>query len=202
MKKHCHDLSQNFVLCISGMTGCGKSTVSKKIANKYKKRYLSGGDALKKLAMEKGYKRVDRGWWESEEGTRFLEKRKQDHSFDKKVDKKLLEWGKRGNVVLDSWTMPWLLKPGLKVWLEASPETRAKRISQRDGINIKKAFAALKKKDEETKAIYKELYGINLGEDFSPFDIVIDVNNLNSEEVFGILILVIDQWLSKQVEEQ
>ena len=96
------------------MAGCGKSTAARKIAEKFKLRYFSGGDALKALAIETGYKPIDKGWWESEEGIKFLEKRKQDHSFDKAVDKKLLEWGKQGNVVLDSWTMPWLLKKASK----------------------------------------------------------------------------------------
>ena len=63
------------VICIGGMAGSGKSTVARKIAEKYKLDYLSGGDALKALAAEKGYKFVGPGWWESAEGMRFLEER-------------------------------------------------------------------------------------------------------------------------------
>ena len=174
------------------MAGCGKSTAAKKIAEKYKLRYFSGGDALKALALEAGYKHVDKGWWESEEGMKFLKKRTRDSSFDRKVDEKLLEWAEQGDVVLDSWTMPWLLKMGFKIWLEASPERRARRIAQRDKINIEGALIALKEKDAKTKAIYKRLYRFNLGEDFSPFDLILDVNQLNSEEVFKTLSHVID----------
>jgi len=174
------------------MAGCGKSTAAKKIAEKYNLRYFSGGDALKALALEAGYKSVDRGWWESEEGLKFLKKRMEDSSFDQKIDAKLLEWGRQGDVVLDSWTMPWLLKKGFKIWLEASPEERARRIAQRDGIDVEKALAALKEKDAKTKAIYKKLYGFDLGEDFSPFDLILDVNDLSSKEVFQTLSFVID----------
>jgi len=78
----------------------------------------------------------------------------QDYSFDKKVDNKLLEWAREGNVVLDSWTMPWLLKGGFKIWLEASQEERAKRSARRDGITPEKALIALKEKDSKTKAIF------------------------------------------------
>ncbi len=184
---------KNIVLCVSGMAGCGKSTVAKRIAEKYNLRYFSGGDALKALAVEAGYKPMDRGWWEGEEGMKFLKKRAQDSSFDRKVDEKLLEWAKQGNVVLDSWTMPWLLKEGFKIWLEATPEERARRIAKRDRISIEKALAALKEKDAKTKAIYKELYGFDLGEDYSPFDLVLDVSLLSSEEVFRTLSLVIDK---------
>lgn len=185
------------VICISGMAGCGKSTLAKRIADKYKMRYFSGGDALKALALEAGYKAVDKGWWESEEGMKFLKKRTEVSSFDKKVDEKLLEWAGQGNVVLDSWTMPWLLKEGFKIWLEASPEIRARRISERDRISAKGALVALKEKDAKTKAIYKELYGFNLGEDFSPFDLILDVDDLGSEEVFQAISLTIDHLLNR-----
>jgi len=197
MTKMPHSLKKKVVLCICGMAGCGKSTLAKKIAEKYKLNYFSGGDALKALALEAGYKSVGKGWWESEEGVKFIKKRTQDFSFDKKIDEKLLQLAKQGNVVFDSWTMPWLLKSGFKIWLEASPEKRAQRIAQRDKISIKRAFTALKEKDAKTKAIYKRLYGFDLGEDFSPFDLILDVNQLSSEEVFQTLSLLIDNLLRR-----
>jgi cytidylate kinase len=185
----------SIVICICGMAGSGKSTLAKKLAEKYGLKYYSGGDALKALAMEEGYKTSESGWWESEEGKRFLEKRGKDPKFDKAVDKKLLELAKQGNVVLDSWTMPWLLKEGFKVWLEASPEKRAERIAIRDGISVKEAFNALKNKEGQTKNIYKKLYGFSLGEDFSPFHLILDTNHLEADEVFQVLCMVIDNLL-------
>jgi len=187
--------SARMVVFLSGMAGCGKSTVAKKIAEKYNLRYFSGGDALKAIALEMGYTPLDRGWWESEEGMRFLSERMQDPTFDKKVDEKLLTWAKEGNVVLDSWTMPWLLKDGFKIWLVASTEERARRIANRDGITFEHALSAQKKKDARTKTIYKKLYGFTLGEDFSPFDVVLDANCLTPEEVFQTISQVIDNFL-------
>ncbi len=186
---------KKIVLCISGMAGSGKSTLAKRIARKYKLSYLSGGDALKTLAMEAGFKPTDRGWWESEEGLRFLKKRREDLSFDKRADEKLLEWAMQGDVVLDSWAQAWLLKQGLKVWLEASTEERAKRIAERDRITFNQASNALKEKDGMTQMIYKELYGFDLGEDFSPFDVVLDVTQLSEDEVFNTISLLVDRLL-------
>jgi len=183
------------VICICGMAGSGKSTVAKKLAEKYGLKYYSGGDALKALAMEKGYKPVERGWWESEEGLSFLENREKNPEFDKAVDRKLLEIAERGNVVLDSWTMPWLLKRGFKVWLEASPRKRAERVAKRDGISVKKALEALKSKEEKTKVIYKRLYGFSLGEDFTPFHLILDTDHLTAEEVFQTLVQVLDRMV-------
>ena len=113
------------VICISGMAGTGKSTLSKKLAEKYHLRYISGGDVLKDLAKQEGYDVSNRGWWESPEGLKFLNERVNNPKFDKAVDDKLLEYAQQGDVLLDSWTMPWLLKTGFKIWLEASFEKRA-----------------------------------------------------------------------------
>jgi CMP/dCMP kinase len=180
------------VICISGMAGTGKSTLSKKLAEKYHLRYFSGGDVLKDLAKQEGYDVSIRGWWESPEGLKFLNERVNNPKFDKAVDDKLLEYAQQSDVLLDSWTMPWLLKVGFKIWLEASFEKRAARVADRDNISIAEALEVLKEKEAHTKAIYKELYGFSLGEDFKPFDFVLDTDNLNAGEVFAILCRVID----------
>jgi cytidylate kinase len=183
---------KKIVVCISGMAGTGKSTLAKKLAQKYKLKYYSGGDALKALAAEEGYNSSCNGWWERPEGLRFLEKREKNLKFDKAVDHKLLESAQKGNVLLDSWTMPWLLKTGFKIWLIASIEKRAERIAERDKITIKEARRVLKEKEAGTKAIYKKLYGFALGEDFTPFHLVLDTDRLSAEQVFQVLSTVMD----------
>ena len=188
---------KKIVVCISGMAGTGKSTLAKKLARKYKLKYCSGGDALKELAKAEGYNPSSRGWWESPEGLSFLKKREKNLKFDKAVDDKLLEYAQQGNVLLDSWAMPWLLKKGFKIWLVASKEKRAERIANRDKIPIKEALQALKEKEERTKSIYKKLYGFKLGEDFEPFNLVLDTDNLGAEEVFQVLCMVMDNVVFK-----
>ncbi len=186
--------SGKVVICVCGLTGCGKSSVARRLAERYRLRHLSGGDALKALAVEAGYKPFEKGWWESEEGLRFLKLRTEDPSFDRRVDEKLLDLAKNGDVLFDSWTMPWLLKGGFKVWFEASPMMRAKRVVKRDRISVGEALRVLKEKDKLTRKIYRDLYGFVLGEDFSPFDLVLDTDLLGVREVFGVVCLVVDRW--------
>jgi len=180
------------------MTASGKSTVARRIAEKYGLELYSGGNALKALAIEAGYKPLNRGWWESQEGLKFLQKRLRDPNFDKKVDQKLLERAKQGNVVLDSWTMPWLFDSGFKIWIEASKEIRVERLARRDRINLKKALKVLEEKEETTKNIYRKLYGFRLGEDFSPFDLILDTDKLDADEVFHTVSVVVDRLLLKK----
>jgi cytidylate kinase len=191
-KNNCASDAKRIVICISGLAGTGKSTLSKKIAEKYGLRYFSGGDVLKDLAKQDGYDVSVQGWWESPAGLNFLNKRVNDPKFDKEVDDRLLDYAQQGNVLLDSWTMPWLLKEGFKIWLEASFEKRAARVAIRDGMTVAQAFDVLKEKEARTKAIYKALYGFSLGEDLKPFDFILDTDNLSANEVFEVLCKVID----------
>jgi cytidylate kinase len=50
-------------------------------------------------------------------------------------------------------------------------------------------------KDESTRAIYKSLYEFDLGNDFSPFDLILDANELNTDEVFNAVCLVVDRLI-------
>jgi cytidylate kinase len=179
--------SEKIVICLAGLTACGKSTVARRLAQKFNLDYVSGGTALKKLALKLGYKAKERGWWESAEGLRFLEDRTRDQQLDKQVDHELLKMAKKGNIVLDSWTMPWLSKTGFKIWLEVSPEERANRLTYRDHITQNQAKRIIKEKDGKTRQIYEKLYGFKLGEDYSPFDLILDSELLSADEVYDIL---------------
>jgi cytidylate kinase len=188
---------KKIVVCICGMAGTGKSTLSRNLAAKYGLRCFSGGDALRALAAEEGYNSSSRGWWESPEGLRFLAKRENDPKFDKAVDDKLLECSRDGNVILDSWTMPWLLKGSFNIWLDASQARRVARIAERDNMTYEEALKALTEKETRTKSIYKDLYGFSLGEDYAPFNLVLDTDNLSADEVFQVLCEVIDKLVWK-----
>jgi len=187
---------RNIVIIISGMAGTGKSTLAKRIAERYFLNYFSGGDALKQLAMEKGYEPKGNGWWESEEGLKFLEERERDKRFDGKVDDKLIKMANRGNVVLDSWTMPWLFKgEAFKIWLKASLEVRAERAAKRDLMKAENIKKIIKEKDERTRLIYKNLYGFDFGVDLSPFDLILNTDKFNSDEVYDIVSKAVDLYI-------
>jgi cytidylate kinase len=193
VKNFGNEKNKKVVICVSGMTGSGKSTVAKRLADKYGLDYFSGGNALRELAKEEGYNSDVTGWWETNEGLQFLQQRMSDPAFDKKIDDKMLELAEKGNIVLDSWTMPWLLKGGFKVWLEASTKARAKRVVTRDAISVEEAIKALTKKDEQTRQIYKSLYGFDLGNDLSPFNLVLATDDLEPDEVFHAVCMVTDR---------
>ncbi len=177
-------------VCISGFAATGKSTLGKRLAKSLGLRYISGGDALKALAVDMGYKPGGKDWWETREGLEFLNERRRNPSFDKLVDQKLLEMCREGGVVVDSWVLPWLLGSGesYNVWLGASERARAERMAQRSGLTVAQALRILRKRDRESSNIYKRLYGIELGKDFKPFHLVIDTTSLTPQQVFRLVL--------------
>ncbi|MCD6536435.1 MAG: cytidylate kinase family protein [Thaumarchaeota archaeon] len=187
-------MSKKIVICISGFAGSGKSTLGRRLANALNLRYVSGGDGLKMLAIERGYKPGGNEWWETGEGFKFLEERLKNPEFDKDVDRKLLEFAEKGGVVIDSWVLPWLYKGGFNIWLKARPEVRARRISRRSGVAVEEALEMLRKRDRESAELYERLYGILLGKDFEPFHLVLDTSELDEEAVFKIVLQAVKEY--------
>lgn len=179
------------IVIITGTPGSGKSTLAERIAQHFKLRCVFASDILRKLKGA-GIEEVDlekteksSGFWESDEGLEYLNKRDEDGSFDRKLDETLLKIiDIEDNIVVDSWTMPWLSRKGFKIWLNASPEVRAKRIAGRDDIGGEKALERMEARFAKTAAIYKKLYGFEFGEDMKPFDLVLDTDKLDEGEVF------------------
>ncbi len=164
----------------------GKTTVAKSIAEEFNLKYLSGGDVLKEMAKEDGFDTAGDDWWDTQDGMRFLNKRAQNSEFDKKVDKKLKELFYKGGVVITSYTLPWLVDDGIKIWLDGSHQSSASRMTMRDNMPNEEALEITKKRYDENKALYKKLYNFNFGEDMSVFDKIINTDGLTAQEVIQI----------------
>jgi cytidylate kinase len=170
-------------IIISGPPAIGKTTISKGLAKEFGLQNLSGGDVLKEMAKEQGFKTDGDDWWDTTEGMKFLAQRKDNYEFDNKVDEKLKEIFLKGNVVITSYTLPWLVKGGIKIWLAGSRQNSAKRMQTRDNMPLEYTLDIVKKRYEENKILYKKLYGFDFGDDMSVFDIIIDTDSLDAEAV-------------------
>jgi len=171
---------------ISGPPAVGKTTVAKGLAEEFSLKYLSGGDALKELAKEEGFQSEGDDWWDTPEGMKFLSQRSQNPEFDKKVDEKLKELFNQGGMVITSYTLPWLVDDGIKIWLEGTHDSSASRMKTRDDVTKEEALEITKKRYDENKTLYKKLYNFDFGVDKSVFDKVIDTNGIDAEQVIQI----------------
>ncbi|MBT3591891.1 MAG: AAA family ATPase, partial [Candidatus Nitrosopelagicus sp.] len=164
----------------------GKTTVAKGLAKEFNLNYLSGGDILKELANEEGFSSSGDDWWDTEDGMKFLNQRKENPEFDKKVDKKLIELFEKGGTVITSYTLPWLINNGIKLWLDGSVKNSAKRMQNRDNMDEFSALEVVNKRFNENKLIYKNLYNFEFGDDLSVFDKIIQTDEKNADEVLEI----------------
>ncbi|WP_100182512.1 AAA family ATPase [Candidatus Nitrosotenuis aquarius] len=175
-------------IIISGPPAIGKTTVAKGLAQEFGMKNLSGGDVLKEMAQEKGFQTKGDDWWDTDEGMKFLSQRKDNYEFDKKVDEKLKEIFQKGGAVITSYTLPWLVSGGIKIWLGGSRQNSAKRMQARDNMELSNALDIVKKRYEENRALYKKLYGFDFGEDLSVFDIIINTDGLDANAVLDTAI--------------
>jgi cytidylate kinase len=175
----CND---NTSIVISGPAAVGKTTLAEGIAKAFGYSVYNGGDILKNIAKEKGYKVTGKDWWDTPEAIRFMRERKKDITFDIKVDKMLIEIAEKGEVVITSYTLPWLTPRPMTFWLNASSENRSKRMAKRDNISIASAHRIIRNRDGENKRIYKKIYGPQFGDNLLVFDVVLntDLFALNS----------------------
>jgi len=171
---------------ISGPPAIGKTTIAKGIAKEFDLRHLSGGDILKELAQDEGFDTGGDDWWDTSEGMSFLNHRQGNSEFDKKVDAKLKKLFLEGNVVITSYTLPWIIEGGVKIWLAGSMENSARRMTVRDNLSKNDTIKIVQRRYDENKMIYKTLYGFEFGEDLSVFDKIIETDNLDAGHVLEV----------------
>jgi CMP/dCMP kinase len=169
------------ILC--GMPAVGKTTVAKIIASELGVKLVGGGDILKEIALEEGYNAVGDDWWDTTEGMRFMKERAGSPEFDREVDRRLLAKASRGNVVMTSYTLPWLSKEGVKVWLSGTKRSRAERMAKRDSSSPEECAKVIEARDRQNYGLYKKLYGIRFGKDLTPFTVVVGTDGIPAAEV-------------------
>ncbi|MFP3228612.1 MAG: cytidylate kinase family protein [Nitrososphaeria archaeon] len=175
-------------IVLAGMPASGKTTVARLVASRLGLKYAAGGDILREMARERGYRPEGDDWWDSDEGRRFLMERKSDPRFDLEVDRRLRELVLSGGYAVTSYAMPWLLGPEvLKVWLGASPEVRAARMSKRDGVPLEEARRVIAFRDAENTELYRRLYGYELAPDARVFHLIINTDTIPPESVAELI---------------
>ncbi len=170
-------------ILICGFSGSGKSYLAENLGKRLKGYKVVHSSAIfkqlqAKQKIDSSKTKMNKGWYEF---SNFTEKRKKDESLDLRLDKYLLELIKKeDNIIIDSWTLPYLTKKGIRIWLIAGKEERAKRLSLRDKISYKEAIEVVKKKDAFSIKQYKKLYGFKFGTNIRTiFDYRINTNKLD-----------------------
>lgn len=172
-------------IAISGKSGCGNSTVTDKVSSLL------------------GYRRVNYTFKDmaAEEGVSFerlCEMAEHDSRWDIRLDRKQVEMAREGDTVLGSRLAIWILDDAdLRVYLDAPPEVRARRIQQRNIQNGEKptsyeaVLTETVERDQRDHDRYLRLYGID-NDDFDFADLVVDAGELNADQIADLIIAAAD----------
>lgn len=168
-------------IAISGKSGCGNSTVTRKVADRLGYRRINY--TFKDMAREEGI-----GFQE------LCEMAEHDSSWDKKLDRKQVQMAREGDSVLGSRLAIWVLDDAdLLVYLDAPPEVRARRIQRRNienndkPTNYETVLTQTVERDQRDHDRYLRLYGID-NDHFEFADLVIDASELNADEIADVIV--------------
>jgi len=197
IKKSEDHADRKMSIVISGWPAVGKTTIAENLAKDFNLKLWNGGDILKMMAYERGYSSsLNHDWWDTEEAAKFMRERNNNPNFDREVDDRLIELVKEGNVVITSYTLPWISDATINFWLQGSVDNRSKRMSMRDKIDINTAKKIVQRRDVENKLIYQKLYQFEFGEKLDVFDFAMNTDILSLESLIIISKTIVENVIS------
>ncbi len=168
-------MSSDLRVAISGKSGCGNSTVSRRVADRLGLPMINY--TFKDLARENGMSFEE-----------VCRKAEQGPEFDYLIDRMQVQMAEQGPCVLGSRLAIWLLRDtAFTVYLSAPPETRAARIAVREGIPYPLSLARMNARDARDRQRYLRLYDWDI-DDHAFARLVVDAGNLDPDAITDLIV--------------
>jgi cytidylate kinase len=169
-------MKKGIKIAISGMSGCGNTTVSKIVADRLGLEFINF--TFRSLAQEKGIELKE-----------VLELAAKDDSWDKEVDSRQVKLARESKgCVVGSRLAIWMLEEAdLKVFLRAKPETRSARIVKREGGNLKEIADFTAERDSRDNRRYIRTYNIDNNK-YEFANLIIDTDDISPDEIANLII--------------
>ncbi len=168
-------------ITISGPPGSGKTTACSKLSEVLNLKAVVFGKIFRELAAEKNLTLGELGAIAEE-----------DPSIDKMIDTRILEIARdNSDIILESRLSAYMLSrngiPAFKIYLDASPDVRMRRVGLREGETFEEAYAkTIERQNSEAKR-YMMYYGIDIN-DKSVYDLVIITDDMTPDEVLDTIL--------------
>ncbi len=193
MKRH--------IITIAGKLGSGKSTTARLVAEKLGYPHHSGGDFMRAMATTRGITLKELG-----------ELAQTDETVDTEIDKAQKEFIENNDSFVIDSRLGWFFAPdSFKVFLTLPNNVASSRVLadwQREAKNrmsdtsivpktLEDVEVSLSKRLSSERERYLKYYKIENQEDASHFDLVVDTEKNNPEQVAEIIVGAYTNWLSK-----
>lgn len=165
------------VIVISGLPGCGSSTLGRLLAEKLGLKFFSLGKKFKEHGGTGTETDKAINVWNSEKGDK--------KDFHESLDDMQVRLAKEGNIVIDAKLGIHFLKDlaNLCVWIHAPIKIRAERVASRENWTIEQALKKLEEKAKLEKELFMKVYGIDYLSQEKNADLAIDVSSERPNEI-------------------
>ncbi len=181
------------IITVAGRPGSGKSSTAKTLASKLGYEHFSSGELFRELAKERGVD-VLQANLSAEDNA----------EIDHLVDGRLQEiYKEKDKLVVDSRTAWHWMPSSFKVFLDLDLDVAAERIlavrEERKEVNEdipqdpEEYAKVLQRRLDSENRRYEMLYKINPG-DMSNYDLVVDTNANNLQQVVAIILDGYNRW--------
>lgn len=182
------------IITITGGLGAGKSSTGDLVAKALEYKRFSSGDFMRKIALDRGVS--------LNELSTLAET---DETIDQNIDDEVRKAGENQKVVIDSRLAFHWIPDSFKVYLDLPPETAKLRIlksltenalrqQSESSKTAEEIYEKITHRLESEKKRYQELYGVN-HTNKTNFDLVVDTEKNNLEEVVSIVLSEYKKWL-------
>jgi cytidylate kinase len=165
-------------ILVGGLTGSGKTTLSKLLSKDLGLSFVSGSEIRAQFASGKVPAEARKYWLFSAEAAEMDRLRLNDSRVDLLMDAHLRDLViTKSKQIFDVWFLPWLVaENSLKVWLDCPLGVRARRIQEALGLGPVESdlvYHKTSEKDERAQQFAQRTYGVDIFTDRSPFDVII-----------------------------
>lgn len=161
-------------ITIGGLSGTGKGTVAKMLAEKLGFTYMSVGNFVRESIKERG---IDILQYNEEKNIN-------PEAEEKKLDDRTKDYGlNNNNFVFEGHISAFFIPDAFKILLICDEKSRIERISQRQNMDYEDSKNETLSRERLQIENYKKVYGIDNHIDPKHYDLVIDTTNILPEEI-------------------
>lgn len=165
-------------ITIFGLAGTGKGTTAKLLSEILHYENMSTGNMFRAMAEEQGMTLNE-----------FENFTKSDDSFDRKLDNKVVDYGKTHDNFIFESRLAWHFIPdSFKIKLKCDFDTRVARIASREDKSLDLAKQETEERENLAFYRYKDIYNLSGIDNDKNFDLIVDTGPNNPEKVVEIIL--------------
>jgi len=163
------------LITISGLPGSGKTTVARLVALELGLEHVYAGNIFRRQAEANRLTLAE-----------YVARAETDPSIDRELDRQMEARAAQGDAVLEGRLAAFVADragvPALRVFLEASEDVRAARISGREGGAAAERLREIQAREASDHHRYLDLYGVDY-HDHARYDLVMETDRRTPGEI-------------------